>query len=124
MFPSLMDSTSFPSFFLVHHILLFHSIMVNTIVMLYNGDSSTTYYVIRCYDGTVICNYSEPVGAFDTNEAKIYSLLVGCKELNRMSSFRSRVESVSMAYCRLGGQIHSLNTYLSLFSMLFLSLIL
>lgn len=36
---------------------------------------------IRDHDGVTIHNYLGPVSAFDANEAEIYSLLIGCREL-------------------------------------------
>lgn len=51
--------------------------------------------VIRGNEGTMIYNYLELVVASDANEAKIYSLLIGCSGIKRLSGFKSIVKGDS-----------------------------
>lgn len=44
--------------------------------------------VIRSHDGTTICNYSVVVGVSNANEDEIYSLPIGCRELQRLFGFK------------------------------------
>lgn len=59
-----------------------------------NFDGS--YGVIRGYDRAIIRNYSGLVDVSDANEAGIYSLLIGCRELNHLSGLYSIVEGDSL----------------------------
>lgn len=51
--------------------------------------------VIQDHDGVVIRNFSRTVDAPDANKAKICSLLIGSRELHRLSAFNSIVEGDS-----------------------------
>lgn len=89
--------------------------------------------VIRDYSGATILNNSGPVGAMDTNEAKIYSLLIGCRKLKCLFGFKIMVEGDSKLAV-LGGssgedypwcftdwveEIHSISSLMSFISLCF-----
>ena len=48
--------------------------------------------VIRNWNGDVIRNYSGPVVSMVVNEAEVYALLIGCRELERIGGSHPIIE--------------------------------
>ena len=53
--------------------------------------------MIRDWNGNVIRNFSGPVGSTDANEAKVYALLIGCRELERIGRSHPIIEGDSFS---------------------------
>ena len=64
--------------------------------------------VIKDWNGLIIRNFSGPVGSSDANEAELFALRIGCRELSRIGGLSPIIEgdSVSSIQWGFGKAIH------------------
>ena len=63
---------------------------------------------IRDWNGNVVKSFFEPFDAKDANEAEVFALLIGCRELSRLDGYKAIIEgdSVSVIQWGLGKSSH------------------